>query len=86
MKLEDMSKKELDEYGETLGLKLDRRKKKQYLIDAIEKEILTRQHDDNMLSDYAANVRQSEFIIETIVYGILIIGVIGVIGVISTSI
>jgi|APSaa5957512622_1039677.scaffolds.fasta_scaffold20709_2 hypothetical protein len=83
MKLEDMSKKELDEYGETLGLKLDRRKKKQYLIDAIEKEILTRQHDDNMLSDYAANVRQSEFIIETIVYGILIIGVIGVI---STSI
>jgi len=77
MKLEDMSKKELDEYGETLGLKLDRRKKKQYLIDAIEKEILTRQHDDNMLSDYAANVRQSEFIIETIVYGILIIGVIG---------
>jgi len=30
-----------------------------------------------MLSDYAANVRQSEFIIETIVYGILIIGVIG---------
>ena len=76
MKLEDMSKKELDEYGETLGLKLDRRKKKQYLIDAIEKEILTRQHDDNMLSDYAANVRQSEFIIETIVYGILIIGVI----------
>jgi hypothetical protein len=83
MKLEDMSKKELDEYGETLGLKLDRRKKKQYLIDAIEKEILTRQHDNNMLSDYAANVRQSEFIIETIVYGILIIGVIGVI---STSI
>ena len=77
MKLEDMSKKELDEYGETLGLKLDRRKKKQYLIDAIEKEILTRQHDNNMLSDYAANVRQSEFIIETIVYGILIIGVIG---------
>jgi len=33
--LKNMTKKQLDEYGESIGLKLDRRKTKQAMIDEI---------------------------------------------------
>ena len=33
--LEDMNKKELEEYGRTLGIELDRRHKKEDLIDEL---------------------------------------------------
>ena len=33
--LEDMSKKELEEYGRTLGIELDRRHKKEDLIEEL---------------------------------------------------
>jgi|APSaa5957512535_1039671.scaffolds.fasta_scaffold34680_2 hypothetical protein len=37
--LEKMTKRELDQYGATLGLQLDGRKKKQSLIDEIKKHL-----------------------------------------------
>jgi len=75
-KLENMTKKELDEYGETLGLKLDRRKKKQDLIDIIENEELEQRFQEAKTTNELSKRLKSEFIVETTIFAIIVIGTI----------
>jgi len=75
-KLENMTKKELDEYGETLGLKLDRRKKKQDLIDIIQNEELEQRYQEAKTTNELSRRLKSEFIVETTIFVIIAIGTI----------